>query len=454
MDTTLILPEWLIISPLQPPEHRFGVCVQDGRILKVAANDELRREYPEAEIVRADGGVCAPGFVDTHTHLYGVLAHGIPLPNAPSGFWSFLNDFWWPMVENRLTQEMIGAATAVQTARMIQSGITAFYDCTEAPNALPGVLQRQAEVVRKSGLRAILSFEATQRISPQNGEQGLRENLHFIQACADEELVRGMMCLHTTFTCSEDFIRRAFELAEQTGTLTHLHLSEGSFEPAYCLEHFGMRPVELYDRLGVLSNRMLASQCVQLSEQEIERTALRNVRISHMPLSNCEVGGGIAPVPDYLAAGLNVGLGSDGYITDFFEVMRGAFLIHKAARQNPQVMPAWQVWYMATEGGARLLDFEQVGRLSPGFRADLQLIQPVLPTPLTRDNLYEQILLYAHASDVRAVMVNGRWLMREGSLLHLDYHDALQQAHRAAVQLWNVDNSYLLPRSDGREQTL
>ncbi len=453
MDTTLILPEWLIISPLQLPKHRFGVCVRDNCILEVAANEELQRKYPEADVIHAAGSVCAPGFVDTHTHLYGVLAHGIPLPNAPSDFWSFLNDFWWPMVENRLTQEMICAATAVQTARLIQSGITAFYDCTEAPNTLPGVLQSQAEVVRKSGLRAILSFEATQRLSPQNGEQGLMENFDFIQACADAELLRGMMCIHTTFTCSAEFIRRAFKLAEQAGVLTHLHLSESSFEPAYCLEHFGMRPVELYDRLGVLSDKMLASQCVQLSEQEIERMALRNVRISHMPLSNCEVGGGIAPVPDYLAAGLNVGLGSDGYITDFFEVMRGAFLIHKAARQNPQVMPAWQVWYMATEGGAHLLDFELVGCLAPGFCADLQLIQPILPTPLTRDNLYEQLLLYGHASDVKAVMVNGKWLMREGSLLHLDYSDAVQQARYAAVQLWNIGNQYP-SRFDQKEQTL
>lgn len=439
-DSLLILPEWLIISPMQPPRFRTGVCVQASRIAAVAENDALRQMYPHAAVFEASGQVCAPGFVDTHTHLYGVLAHGIPLHNPPSGFWSFLNDFWWPMVENRLTAEMICAATAVQTARMIQSGITAFYDCTEAPNALPGVLTKQAEVVRRSGLRAILSFEACERVSAQNGQVGLQENLDFIQSCKEDDRLRGMMCIHTTFTCSPDFIRRAFELAAQHGVLTHLHLSEGSFEPAYCLEHFGMRPVEYYHSLGVLRNQMLASQCVQVSEAEINLLAEHGVRVSHMPLSNCEVGGGIAPVPDLLSSGVPVGLGSDGYITDFFEVMRGAFLIHKAARQNPQVMPAWQVWYMATEGAASLLRFEGCGRLSPGWNADLQLIEPNLPTPLTESNLYEQILLYCHASDVRAVMVNGEWLMQNGRLAHLDLDELNQAAHQAALQLWQYEN--------------
>lgn len=433
---TLILPDWLIVSPLQQPRQQSGICVLNGRIADVGRHADLLQKYPNADIVDASGQVCAPGFVDTHTHLYGVLAHGIPLENAPSGFWSFLKDFWWPLVENRLTSEMICAATAVQTARMIQSGITAFYDCTEAPNTLPGILAQQAQVVRRSGLRAILSFEASERISPENGQLGLQENLAFISACAGEERLRGMMCIHTTFTCSPGFIQRAFELAEQNGVLTHLHLSEGSFEPSFCLEHYGLRPVEVYSRFGVLSSRMLASQCVQLSTTEIDLLAQSGVRVSHMPLSNCEVGGGIARVPDMLDVGIPIGLGSDGYITDFFEVMRGAFLIHKAARQDPKVMPAWQVWYLATEGAARLLDFGDCGHLLPGCRADLQLIEVNLPTPLTADNLYEQVLLYCHASDVRSVMVDGEWLMQNRQLTHLNLEDLLEQARRAALQLW------------------
>jgi len=432
----IVLPAWLICSPLQPPLANWGLRVFDDQIADVAANAELRQRYPEDEVWDATGQVLAPGFVDAHTHLYGVLAHGIPLSQAPGGFWPFLEEFWWPQIENRLDQEMICTATHIQTARMVQSGITAFYDCTEAPNALPGILSAQAEVVRRRGMRAILSFEATQRISAENGLQGLQENAQFIDAQKTDPLITGMMCFHTTFTCSADFIRQAFSLAGERGALTHMHVSEGLYEPDYCQEKFGMRPMFYYDQLGVLGPGTLASQCVQVSPEEIALMGTRGVRVSHMPLSNCEVGGGIAPLPELLAAGVTVGLGSDGYIHDFFEVMRGAFLIHKAAHLNPQVMPAHQVWHLATEGGAKALGLKQVGRLEPGWQADFQLIAPDLPTPLAEHNLYDQLLLYCHATDVRATVVAGKILMREKQVLHVNWTELKEKAHAAAQRLW------------------
>jgi cytosine/adenosine deaminase-related metal-dependent hydrolase len=158
-----------------------------------------------------------------------------------------------------------------------------------------------------------------------------------------------------------------------------------------------------------------------------------------MPLSNCEVGGGIAPVPDLVAAGVTVGLGSDGYITDMFEIMRGAFLIHKAYRQDTATMPAHLVWRLATEGGARALGLEQVGRLAPGWQADLQLIDAALPTPLTADNLYEQLLLYRNRNHVAAVMVAGQVRVRDGQVSGVDEGALRARVQRAAERLWNRD---------------
>jgi cytosine/adenosine deaminase-related metal-dependent hydrolase len=155
-----------------------------------------------------------------------------------------------------------------------------------------------------------------------------------------------------------------------------------------------------------------------------------------MPLSNCEVGGGIAPIPQLLAAGATVGLGSDGYIDDFFEVMRGAFLIHKANQLNPLVMPAQQVWYMATEGGAKALNLENIGRLEPGWQADLQLINASFPTPLEEHNLYDQLLLYRGIRDVAAVMIAGQVRMEKGEVLGADYAKLVANTHEAAESLW------------------
>ncbi len=435
----LILPSWLITSAKEKPLAEWGVRIIGSEITYVASNEMLRERYPGEDIWDAAGQVLAPGFVDAHTHLYGILAHGIPSRKAPSGFMPFLEEFWWPLIENHLNREMICAATASNCLAMIRSGITSFYDCEEAPNALPGILDAQFWVVRESGLRGVLSFEATQRVSEKNGKLGLQENYDFIQtARAQGGVVSGLMCFHTTFTCKAQFIQQAYRMAEEMGTLVHSHCSEGTYEPDYVQEKFGKRPIEYYDDLGVLGERSLLSQCVQISPAEIILLARRKARVTHMPLSNCEVGAGIAPIPALLEAGIKVGLGSDGYITDFFEVMRGAFLIHKAYQQNPRVMPAWMVWYLATEGGAKVLGLEKVGRIEPGWQADLQVFKANLPTPLKEHNLYDQSLLYCHQTDVTGTVVAGKVLMRDGLVFGIDEASIQSHSHKAAENLWRL----------------
>lgn len=433
----IILPSFLIDEPGQPPRTAWGVRVSGAQIEVVAPNAQLRRDYPGDERWEAAGQTLSPGFVNAHTHLYGVLAHGIPLHRAPADFWAFLKEFWWPLVEDRLDQTMIRAATDHGCVEMLRSGVTSFYDCLEAPHSLPGSLASQAEVVRARGLRGILSFEATERVSATNGQLGLRENAEFIRSA--QGLVSGLMCVHTTFTCSADFIRQAHGLARALGTQLHMHVSEGTHEPDYARTRFGMRPLEYYGQLGVADENMLASQCVQISPDEIALMAERGVRMTHMPLSNCEVGGGVAPVPDLVAAGVTVGLGSDGYINDFFEVMRGAFLIHKAHRQDPRVMPASLVWQLATLGGARALNLRDVGRLAPGYQADLQLIDSVFPTPAETHNLYDQLVLYRNHTHVGQVMVAGQTRVRDGVVLGADFDAIRSGTHAAARRLWKEE---------------
>jgi cytosine/adenosine deaminase-related metal-dependent hydrolase len=215
-----------------------------------------------------------------------------------------------------------------------------------------------------------------------------------------------------------------------------MHCNEATFEPDYALKHFGKRTLEYYDDLGVTGPRMQASQCVQLSEREIQIVAEKGIRVTHMPLSNCEVGGGIAPVPQMLERGVTLGLGSDGYINDFFEVMRGAFLIHKAGQQSTTVMPADQVFYLATEGGAKTLGWDNVGRLAPGYQADLQLVDGLFPTPAAVYNLYDQLVLWRNHTHVREVMVAGQWRVRNGEVLDADLATMRARVHESARKMW------------------
>jgi 5-methylthioadenosine/S-adenosylhomocysteine deaminase len=436
--STLILADWFVSAADTEPRPGWGLRVVGTTVDAVGSHDELRAAYPDDDIVVGAGQVLLPGFVNAHVHLYGVLAHGIPVDEAPDGFWSFLDGHWWPKVEDALDRDMIVAAADWVCAEMLRSGTTTFYDILEAPNALPDALLAEKEVVENRGIRGVLSFEATERAGAHIAELGLVENVKLIEACRSSKLVSGMMCYHTTFTCSADYIRRAFELAAEHHVLTHAHCNEGIHEPQWCEDNLGMRTFEFYADLGVAGPQFMASQCVQLSDREREIIAETGVRVTHMPLSNCEVGGGIAPIPELLDAGVTVGLGSDGYINDLYEVMRGAFMLHKARLLDPGAMPAATVLGMATEGGAQALGLERVGRLEPGWSADLQLVDAAFPTPATRHNLVDQLVLWRNQSHVSNVMVAGDWRVRSGDVLEADLDALRARTHEQARRLWSA----------------
>ncbi len=439
--------DWAVTAALDEPRRRWAVRVVDGLIDDSGPVGELRARYPSDDFCDAAGCVLMPGFVNAHVHLYGVLAHGVPAPAQPvADFWGFLDDYWWPLVENALDHEMIAAAASWVTAELAAGGTTSFFDILEAPNALPDALFAERDAVARSRLRGVLSFEATERMGAANGRAGLDENVRFIEDCRAEaaasgDRVSGAMCIHTTFTCSEPFIRQAFDAAADLGVFCHAHVNEGVHEGRWCEEHHGMRTLEFYDRIGVASPRFQASQCVQLSPREIDILASSGIRVSHMPLSNCEVGGGIAPVLELLERGVTVGLGSDGYMNDMFAVMRGAFLLHRAATLDPGAISAARVLHLATEGSARTLGLDRVGRLEPGWHADLQLVDLEgprgLPTPVEAHNLLDQLVLWRSASDVRRVMVGGDWIVDDGEVIGADMEQLRAHTLEQAARLWS-----------------
>ncbi len=435
--------DWVITAALDEPRQHWAVRVTNGLINDSGPAAELKRCYPDDEYCDGSGCVLLPGFINAHVHLYGVLAHGVPAPAAPvADFWGFLEDYWWPLVENALDHEMIAAAAAWVTAQLAAGGTTSFFDILEAPNALPDALFAEHEAVKRSGLRSVLSFEATERMGVTNGQAGLNENTRFIEACraSQDKLVSGAMCIHTTFTCSEAFIRKAFALAEELDVFCHAHVNEGVHEGRWCIKHHGMHTLEYYEHLGVDLSRLQASQCVQLSPREIDIVADTGIRVSHMPLSNCEVGAGIAPLLELLKRDVTVGLGSDGYLNDMFAVMRGAFLLHRAASLNPNAISAAEVLHLATEGAAHTLGMQQLGRLEPGWHADLQLVEldgpEGLPTPVEAHNLVDQLVLWRSASNVRKVMVGGDWIVDGGEVIGVDFGQLRAHCQQQAARLW------------------
>lgn len=435
MTATIIKGKYLISE--DGLKQDWGVRVKGNKIIEVAPNSQIIIENDDV-VIEAGNQIIAPGFVNGHMHMYGVLSHGITTEALVTEFSSFLEDFWWPYVENRLDHDLVRTTTKWACVEMIKSGITSFTDILEGPNSIPGALEVEAEEIRKAGLRAFLSFEACERVSRGNGILGLKENTDFVKANnKDENLVQGMISIHTLFTCSKEYAVQAKKIADELKCDIHMHLSESDFEPNWCLNRYGKRPIDIYDEIGFLDQNVFASQVVQVKDYELSIMSEEGVRAVSMPLSNCEVGGGVAPVSKMLAKGMKVGLGTDGYINNFFEVMRGAFLIHKAHQQDPQVMPAKDVYKMATSMGAEAMGLDKAGKLKEGYLADIITIDVDSPTPINKHNVYDQLILFRNPENVKDVMVNGKFLKRSGKLLTIDEEVVKEELRQAAQKFWS-----------------
>jgi len=437
MADTIIKSDYLLLE--DGLKSNWGVRIENNRIVEVASNENIKIKHDD-KIINFKNKILAPGFINGHMHMYGVLSHGISVETFVDDFSSFLEDFWWPCVENRLDHQLVEITTRWACVEMIKSGITTFMDVLEGPNTIPGALDIEAEVIQKAGIRGIISFEACQRVNRENGELGLKENAAFIRKNnKPDNLVQGMMSVHTLFTADKEYLIQAKKIADELGCDIHMHLSESVYEPNWSLEKYGKRPVEVYNELNFLGPNVLASQGVQLEADEINILNKKRVRLVHMPLSNCEVGGGIAPIPALLAKGIKTGLGTDGYINNFFEVMRGAFLIHKAYHQNPMIMPAEDVYKMATNGGAKALGRDNIGRIEVGCLADLIAVNIDAPTPINSKNVYDQLILFRNPNDVTDVMINGKFVLRNKWLLTIDEEKSRAEIRNAAEKFWKLN---------------
>ncbi|MEG0590621.1 MAG: amidohydrolase family protein [Lachnospiraceae bacterium] len=418
----------------------YGVRVEGERIIQIAPNHQLKIEEGD-EVTVLNNQIILPGFVNGHNHMYGFLSHGITAETMVTEFSSFLDDFWWPYVENRLNHELVEATTRWACVEMIESGVTSFVDILEGPNTIPGALEIEKNIVKDAGLRGRLSFEACERISLKNGQLGLKENIEFVKEYNHgNQLVKGINSIHTLFTCSPPFVSQAKKLADDNDCMVHMHLSESVFEPNWCMEHYGKTPVEVYEELGYLDSNVLASQVVQVKDMELDILAKHGVKVVSMPLSNCEVGGGFAPVTKMLERGMTVGLGTDGYVNNFFEVMRGAFLMHKANQQDPQVMSAECVYKMATCMGAKAIGIEETGSLKEGNFADMITVSTELPTPINTKNVYDQLVLFCNPEQVINVMGNGNWLKKEGQVVTLNKEKSRKELYEITKKFWKVNS--------------
>jgi 5-methylthioadenosine/S-adenosylhomocysteine deaminase len=407
----------LTLEPGAAPLKNGYVAVKDG---KIAALGQTPQELPPApEYFDAQGNLVLPGLINAHTHAplvwFRGLADDLPLAN-------WLNDFIFPAEAGWLNPARTYWGALLAAAELIRGGVT-----TVADGYFYEVEVRRAFL--ESGLRAVAAQGVVDFPAP--GVPDPRDNLKVAQEFIDsgpdfpDRLISTLFC-HSPYTCGPETLVKAKEMTAPRGLPYFIHLAETREEVAQVRAKTGKTPAAYLEDLGVLDDLTVAVHCVWLTPEDEEILARRRVKVVHTPESNLKLAAGVAPIPELLARGVPVGLGTDGAASnnnqDLFGEMSLAARLHKVWHLDPTCLPAAQVLALATREGARVLGLEAItGTLTPGLAADLIVLDLNRPhlTPLY--DPFSHLVYAARAADVTQVLAGGRWLMRDRELLTLDF---------------------------------
>ena len=412
-----------------------GVAVVDDRIVAVGPLEEVSKGFGADEVVDAKGCIVMPGLICSHTHMYGIALRGSALNiEPPSDFLQILQRVWWP-VDEKLTNDDAYATTLAAGIESLMNGTTCYADTYSAPNAIEGSLDHIANASNEIGLRGVISFEATERRSIDEGTRGLKENLRFIRG-RNKGRAMGMISLHASFTVSDDLISRGVEASRGHRVPLTIHVSEGPNDGYHNMERYGKRSVERLQERGLLSPRAVLAHCVHLSEKEIELIAKSSASVAHNPMSNMLNAVGVASLMEMLDHGVNVGLGNDGYVFDMFENMRAGFLLQRVARRNPNRPSPQEIIEMCTVNAARAYGLSSLGSIETGKKADIIVVRPTFTATPYSGSIYGYIVNSLRGPDVRDAMVDGQLVMKNRKLLTLDVQKAESKVLGAMGRLW------------------
>lgn len=404
-----------------------AVAIDDGLVLEVGDYADLDARYEPAQRLDMSGKMLLPGLVNGHTHLPMTLLRGFA-DDLPLMEW--LEGHIWP-VEAQLDEDLLGIGARLGCAELIRTGCTAF---------LNGYFHEHltGDVASKCGLRAVLGEGFFAFPSPffstaeacWEAIRGLEERFR------DDPLVRTAVTPHAAFTVPPEVLAASFELAESLNIPWQTHLAESSTETAVCLGKYGMRPVEILRREGLLSPRVTLHHCVDVEEREIVQLAASRANVVHNPASNLKLCSGMSPVQEMLDAGVNVGLGTDGASSNnqlnMFRDMGLAALMGKVRHGDASAVNAQTALDMATRNSARCLGWPELGRIEAGFPADMIALDLYSPNLMPVFNHVSHAVYAATGMEVCMTMVAGEVLYLYGEFRTLDVSDLRKEAVRCA----------------------
>ena len=415
-----------------------AVAVRGSSVAAVGAAADLKRRYPFARLLDLGNSVVLPGLVNAHTHAPMALLRGLA---DDVSLQDWLTKYIFPAEKQHVNPEFVRWGTLLACVEMLRSGVTTFADMYYFEETV-------AQAAEKAGMRAVLGqtiirFPVPDAASPKDG---LARAERFILQYRKHPLITPAVAPHALYTNDPETLKAARALANRFSVPLLLHLAETEAEDRQARQHYGVSPTQQLDRWGILNGLTLAAHAVWVDEADRRTLAQHRTGVAHCPSSNMKLASGMAPVMEMLAAGIAVGLGTDGPAgsnNDFnlFEEMDLAAKLQKVRRRDPRALSALQALEMATRLGAQALGLEkQVGSLEPGKQADLIAVTLEAPHAVPLFNVISHLVYAAKACDVTHVWIGGRLVMEQRRVLTVQEAAVLAQGRRLGLKIQNSKN--------------
>jgi 5-methylthioadenosine/S-adenosylhomocysteine deaminase len=423
----VIEARWVIpVEPFGTVLVDHAVAIADGRIRAILPQAQMREACTATKTLRLDTHALIPGLINLHTHAAMSLMRGLA-DDLPLMDW--LSRHIWPAESRHVSAQFVHDGTLLACAEMLRGGVTCFNDMYFFP-------EMAGRAALQAGMRAALGIILIEfpTAYATDAQDYLRKGLATRDELKNEHLLSFCMAPHAPYTVSDRSFEQVLTLSEQLQIPVHVHLHETLDEISESESRHGMRPLARLEKLGLLGPGMIAVHAVHLTPTEIALMAQLGASMAHCPSSNLKLASGIAPVADMAAAGINIGLGTDGAASnnrlDVFTEMRLAALLAKAASANAATLPAHAVLRMATLNAARALALDaQIGSIEAGKAADLCAVNL---SAIELSPCYDPVshLVYAAGREhVSHVWVHGVEVVGEGRLLNLDEGEILRKTH-------------------------
>ncbi len=378
------------------------------------------------QTIDANGALVLPGFINGHTHAAMTLLRGLH-DDVTLDDW--LRKYIFPAEAKNVTEDFVRWGTRLGAAEMIRGGVTTFADMYYFEDAV-------AEETKAAGMRGVLGETFIDFPAPDNKTNAamLEYTEKFLKRWQNDPLIHAAPAPHSIYTCSAKTLQDSAALARKYHSPILIHVAEMKKELDDSVKQNGLTPVQYLDKLGILGPDVLAAHCIFVDEKDRKILADRQVGCVHNPSSNMMLASGVSPVPELRAAGVAIGLGTDGSAgsnndLDLMEEMDLAAKLQKITKMDPRALGAKAVVEMATIEGAKALHMEkQIGSLEAGKKADIILIGLDEPNAVPMYDVYAQLAYALKGSDVETIVIGGRIVMRNKKLLTLNEPEILAKA--------------------------